>query len=128
MIYNNKQVTHYTCPVGFWLGHYLEKMKFDITETPRNDIILGISWLKQRNPQIDWANKQISFIGDLKSSKLYAVPQDDHIDCDIQVLSAIEMETLAKKNNIYVFWTKKISATLLIEISKEYKDFQDYLN
>ena len=57
--------------------------------------------------------------------KLYAVPQlDDHIDCNIQVLLATQMETLAKKNNIYVLWTKKISATLLIKIPKEYKDFQ----
>ena len=34
------------------------------------------------------------------------------------------METLAKKNNIYILWTKKISATLSIEIPKKYKNFQ----
>ena len=42
MTYNNKQVMHYTCPVGFWLERHWEKMKFDITETLRNNIILGI--------------------------------------------------------------------------------------
>ena len=47
------------------------------------------------------------------------------MNCDIQVLSVIKMETLTKKNNIYILWTKKISATLLIKIPKEYKDFQE---
>ena len=46
------------------------------------------------------------------------------MDCDIQVLSATEMETLTKKDNIYILWTKKISATLSIKISKKYKNFQ----
>ena len=101
--YNNRQVMHHTCPVGFQLGHHWKKIKFDTTETPRNNIILEISWLKQRNPQIDWANEQISFVGDPKFLKLYAVPQlDNHIDCDIQVLSATEMETLAKKDDTYI--------------------------
>ena len=104
MTYNNRQIMHHTRFVGFWLGRHWEKMKFDITETPENNIILRIPWLRQRNPQIDWANEQISFVRDPKSSKLYAVPQlDDHMDCDIQVLSATEMETLAKKDNTYVF-------------------------
>ena len=124
MTYNNGQVTHHTCLVGFWLGHHWEKMKFNITETLRNNIILGIPWLRQWNPQIDWANEQIFFIRDPKSLKLYAVPQlNDHIDCDIQVLLATEMKTLAKKDNTYVLWTKEISATLLIEILEKYKDF-----
>ena len=99
-------------------------MKFDIMKIPGNNIILGIPWLRQRNPQIDWANKQISFIGDPKSLKLYAVPQlNNHMDCDIQVLSATEMKTLAKKDDTYVLWTKEISATSSIEILEEYKDF-----
>ena len=46
------------------------------------------------------------------------------MDCDIQVLSATEMETLAKKDNTYVLWTKEISATLSIKIPEEYKNFQ----
>ena len=100
-------------------------MKFDIMKTPGNDIIREIPWLKQRNSQIDWANKQIFFVGDPKSSKLYAVPQlNNHIDCDIQVLSAIKMETLAKKDNTYILWTKEISATSSIKIPEEYKVFQ----
>ena len=103
MTYNNRQVTHHTCSVGFPLGYHWEKIKFNITETSKNNIILGIPWLIQQNLQIDWANKQIFFVEDPKSSKLYAVPQlDDHIDCDIQVLSAIEIKTLAKKDNTFV--------------------------
>ena len=99
-------------------------MKFNIMETSGNDIILGIPWLKQQNLQIDWVNEQIIFVEDPKSSKLYAVLQlDDHMDCDIQVLSATVIETLAKKDDTYVLWTKKISATLLIKIPKEYQDF-----
>ena len=55
--------------------------------------------------------------------KLYIVLQlDDHIDCDIQVLLATEMKTLVK-NDTYILWTKKISATLLIELLEEYKNF-----
>ena len=84
MTYNNGRVTHHTCLVGLQLGRHWEKMKFNITETPGNNIILEIPWLRQRNPQIDWANEQIFFVGDSKSLKLYAVPQlDDHMDCDI---------------------------------------------
>ena len=116
---------HYTCPDGFWLGRHWEKIKFDITETPGNNIILEIPWLNQQNPQIDWANKQIFFIGDPKSLKLYIVLQlDDHMDYDIQVLLATKIKILAKKNNIYVLWIKKISAILSIKIPKKYKNFQ----
>ena len=46
------------------------------------------------------------------------------MDCDIQVLSVTKMETLAKKKNTYILWTKKISATLSIKIPEKYKDFQ----
>ena len=95
-------------------------------ETPENDIILGISWLRQQNPEIDWANERIFFVRDPKFLKLYAVPQlDDYMDCDIQVLSATKIETLTRKDNTYVLWTKEISATLSIKIPEEYKDFQE---
>ena len=100
-------------------------MKFDITKTPKNDIILDIPWLKQWNSQIDQTNEQIFFIRDPKFSKLQTVPQlDNHMNCNIQILSATEMKTLAKKDNTYIFQTKKISATLSIKISEKYKNFQ----
>ena len=60
-----------------------------------------------------------------KSLNLYAFLQlDDHINCDIQVLSATERETLFKKDNTYILWTKEIYAILSIEILEKYKDFQ----
>ena len=34
------------------------------------------------------------------------------------------METLAKKDDTYILWTKEISATSSIKIPKEYKNFQ----
>ena len=47
MTYNNRQVMYYTCSIGFQLGHHWKKMKFDITKTFENHIILGIPWLRQ---------------------------------------------------------------------------------
>ena len=47
------------------------------------------------------------------------------MDCEVQVLSAAEMKTLAKEDNTFVLWTKKISATSSVNIPEEYKDFRE---
>ena len=45
--YNNRRVIYHTCLVRLWLNCHWEKIKFDITETFKNHIILGIVWLRQ---------------------------------------------------------------------------------
>jgi hypothetical protein len=37
------------------------KMNLDVFGLAAHDIILGLPWLRERNPQIDWVNRTLSF-------------------------------------------------------------------
>uniref|UniRef100_A0A8C7YUC9 ribonuclease H n=1 Tax=Oryzias sinensis TaxID=183150 RepID=A0A8C7YUC9_9TELE len=55
------RITHRTKPLLFITsGNHREYLQFFITQTPQTPIVLGFSWLKRHNPQIDWLNTRIS--------------------------------------------------------------------
>jgi hypothetical protein len=43
------------------IGGHWERITFDVTDIGRHDIILGLPWIREHNPEIDWASEQLKF-------------------------------------------------------------------
>jgi hypothetical protein len=51
-----------TAPVHLRIGHHYEKVDLFITKlSPGNPIILGLPWLQEHNPSIDWETSVLTF-------------------------------------------------------------------
>src|SRR3954453_11661559 len=50
-----------TTPVPMNFEHHLEMIQFDTAKIARYDAILGMPWLEEHNPNIDWATQDIDF-------------------------------------------------------------------
>jgi len=44
------------------IGDHIETINFDITELGPLDIVLGMPWFREHNPEIDWENKRIKHL------------------------------------------------------------------
>ena len=55
---------HLTVESGFVpmaVASHLERMNFDVTPLGQYDVVLGIPWLRNHNPEIDWKTGQMNF-------------------------------------------------------------------
>ena len=43
------------------IGEQTEQIALDITRIPKYDVVLGMAWLQEHNPQIDWKTRQLTF-------------------------------------------------------------------
>jgi len=43
------------------IGFHTIKVVFNIISSPRNHVIIGLSWLALHNPQVDWHTKSLHF-------------------------------------------------------------------
>jgi hypothetical protein len=58
---NKGMVTHETVPLEMvMLQGHKETIRFDIVHMDNHACILGVPWLKQHNPYIDWAQEEVS--------------------------------------------------------------------
>uniref|UniRef100_A0A8C7YHL6 ribonuclease H n=1 Tax=Oryzias sinensis TaxID=183150 RepID=A0A8C7YHL6_9TELE len=54
-------ITHRTKPMLLITsGNHHEYIRFYVTSSPQNPVVLGYSWLKFHNPQFDWAGQRVS--------------------------------------------------------------------
>jgi len=53
-------ITH-TAKVPMNIGSYRELATFPVAKLPNHEIILGMHWLKQHSPRIDWGQGKITF-------------------------------------------------------------------
>ena len=76
-------VTHIaTVPMN--IGSHREMNSFEVANLPNHEVILGMPWLRNHNPRIDWGQGKITFESDkctekcLKESpSVYAIPEDE---------------------------------------------------
>lgn len=54
-------ITHETGRLPMIVGNHFETINFDITNLGEYDVVIGIPWLRQHNPAIDWRNGTIVF-------------------------------------------------------------------
>jgi hypothetical protein len=57
----NEGITHHTEWINMVIGNHLEPICFDITGLGGYDVVLGIPWLRQHSPRIDWRRDEIHF-------------------------------------------------------------------
>jgi len=51
----------YMIPLCMKIGEHVETITFAVTNTGPNKIILGYSWLRRHNPNIDWIHAKLLF-------------------------------------------------------------------
>jgi hypothetical protein len=50
------QVNHHTTPISLQVsGNHIETIQFLLVESLQVPVVLGLSWLQQHNPSIDWS-------------------------------------------------------------------------
>ena len=54
------KVTEITSPLRLYIGKHCEKIEFNIIRSPTYPIVLGMTWLKQHNPDIDWKGNKLA--------------------------------------------------------------------
>jgi len=75
-------ITH-TAKVPIDIGSHREFAIFQVAKLPNHEVILGMPWLKQHSPRIDWGQGKITFESERcttsclkKSPTVYAIPED----------------------------------------------------
>lgn len=61
LLYNEGRIEEETDHLPICVHNRLTSTQFDITDTGQWDIILGIPWLREFNPQIDWTTGQVQW-------------------------------------------------------------------
>jgi len=84
-------ITH-TGKVPMDIGSHRELAIFQVAKLPNHEVILGMPWLKQHSPRIDWGQGKITFESErcttwcLKESPtVYAIPQDEAQEENLKV-------------------------------------------
>jgi hypothetical protein len=65
-------VTHETKPLNITIGFHTSKVVFNIISSPKNSIIIGLSWFTLHNPWMDWHMRSFHF----------ETPQHEAMECE----------------------------------------------
>jgi len=81
-----------TAKVPIDIGSHRELATFQVAKLPNHKVILGMAWLKQHSPRIDWSQGKITFESErcttwcLKESpKVYAISEDEAREENLKV-------------------------------------------
>ena len=84
-------ITH-TAKVPMDIGSHRELATFHVAKLPNHEVILGMPWLKQHSPRIDWGQGKITFESEwcttwcLKESPtVYAIPDNEAREENLKV-------------------------------------------
>jgi len=84
-------ITH-TAKVPMDIGSHRELATFQVAKRRNDEVILGMPWLKQHSPRIDWGQGKITFESErcttwcLKESPtVYAIPEDEAREENLKV-------------------------------------------
>jgi len=84
-------ITH-TAKVPMDIGSHRELVTLQVAKLPNHEVILGMPWLKQHSPRIDWGQGKITFESErcttwwLKESPtVYAIPEDEAREENLKV-------------------------------------------
>jgi len=84
-------ITH-TAKVPRGIGSYRDLATFQVAKLLNHEVILGMSWLKQHHPQINWSQGKITFKSELcttwclkESPAVYSISEDEAGEENFQV-------------------------------------------
>jgi hypothetical protein len=103
--YNNGVVNRETQFVELTIGPHRGKMQFDITVTGQHDLVLGLPWLRDVNPSINWARQTMDFSSGRRVKLSEDAPERSLKIC---ALSSTEFkkEIQENPNDVKVLWSK----------------------
>ena len=52
----------YQVEVNVYYKNYVERMRMDVCDLGRTDVILGMPWLQAHNPEINWETEEVKMI------------------------------------------------------------------
>ena len=124
--YNNGIVSRETQQLPLSIGRYTEKTQFDITDAPGCDMVLGLPWLMESNPTINWSSGTIQF-GTSPATLMRKVRDVSH-EIDVHAMSATELREAIAENpdQVQVLYCKKteVKQGPALDIPPEYSDFR----
>ncbi|GAB7336241.1 hypothetical protein MBLNU13_g09002t2 [Cladosporium sp. NU13] len=124
--HNNGLVSRETQRLPLMIGRYSEKVQFDITEAPGCDVVLGLPWLKESNPRINWNSETIQF-GNSQPMLLRRV-RDVSQEIDVRAMSAQELYDAVAQDptQVQTMYCKKTETKQgpTLDIPPEYSDFK----
>jgi hypothetical protein len=124
--YNNGMVSRETQEIPLTLGRHSEKTQFDITDAPGCDVVLGLPWLTESDPKINWGSETIQF-GDSQPTLLRRV-HDVSQEIDVRAMSAQELYDAVTQDpkQVQTMYCKKTETkqVLTLDIPPEYSDFR----
>ena len=97
MTYNKGIVTHETSRLPLQLGRYQEMLQFDITEAPGYDVVLGLLWLIESNPTINWKERTYYYLSETPTPILMPVVRAALDTDDIITMTANEALEIIEK-------------------------------
>ena len=101
-------ITEATVPLISQLGEHQEVLTFYVIASPRYPIILGLSWLKEHNPIVDWCNHSIIF---------------PHTSLEVQAVSHVAVTTKKMVHSASV--SSSSMKTTTDSLSSKYEEFGD---
>jgi hypothetical protein len=125
--YNKGMVTHETNRLPLRMGRHREMLQFDITEAPGCDMVLGLPWLKESNPKINWKEGTIHFEGETPTPIPMPVVRAALDIDDIIAMTANEaLEIIEKRpETMQILYCKKVAESKPpLKIPVEYQDFK----
>jgi len=113
------KITHNTIKLQMYYSNHCENIILDITSLGKYPIILGIPWLKQHNPYIDWPTHYINF----KQSNCtnYCI----NTKLDIHEKSDEILAILNPSYNIFSTNTDLQDNNHIIQLPDKYKEYKD---
>ena len=97
VLYNKGMVTHETNELPPRLGRHREILQFDITEAPGCNVVLGLPWLKESNPTINWKEGTIHYANETPLPTQMPVVRAALDTVDIAAMTASEALEQIKK-------------------------------
>jgi hypothetical protein len=121
--YNKGMVTHETNELPLRMGRHREMLQFDITEAPGCDVVLGLPWLKESNPTINWKEGTIHYKNETPLPMPLFVVRDALDPVDIFAMTANEtLEIIEERpSTMQILYCKKVAeSTPTLKIPAEY--------
>jgi hypothetical protein len=116
-------VTHETEPIEVAFKDHSSRIIFNIIKTPSSPVILGLSWLEQHNPSIDWKLRRMTFPKEQSKSQPSRRPKVGKP----LFIGARAFVRSAKEGAPFVIYAAPTSAekSSTASIPELYKDFED---
>jgi hypothetical protein len=102
-------------------------LQFDITEAPGYDVVLGLLWLIESNPTINWKERTYHYEGETPKPILMPIVRATLDMDDIIAITANEaLEIIERRlTTMQILYCKKVAESILtLKIPAEYRDFK----